>query len=569
MLKLNTDCSVCKDKTNTINDKNQKAFDNLVYKKNSKLTIDINDDDVSITINSNKPIKFKKESELGSGVLGTVFKLTSAEPEGSPYHNIAAALKIEMNKVATEQEISEFLLENDCNTLKVKYIETDKNQNNLHYYIMELANGDLTNLKYFYKEHCGNTPGVYTLETLKLYRDIVEEIRKQVACLLLKSNYQYVYNDLKFGNILFSCSKDNTNIKVMLGDLGSAYNKDEVFFTYLPIEYFDKEFKKFINRNNDEKKKSLSWLIGILFCLYGDITKNLLPYKNSKTLEDAKYYNKLLINEINSIFGEEFSAYLNINPKKRPDIFKELPDIKMQKSRNQIIPKTNKKKVNFLPQESKSSPEENSDKHQQTVNLDEESESSSEESDDEPLQQKVNFLPQESESSSEESDDEPLQQKVNFLPQESKSSPEENSDKHQQTVNLDEESDDEPLQQKVFKKPCKENKSTKRSRKSVRKVSKKPSKEYQVRNKSTKRSRKSVRKVSRKPCKEGQVRNRSTKRCRKSVRKVSRKPCKEGQVRNRSTKRCRKSVRKVSRKDCKQGQVRNRSTKRCRNSKSK
>ena len=373
MLKLNTNCSVCNDKTNTINDENQKAFDDLVYKKDSELTIDINSDDVSITINSGKPIKFKKGNELGSGSFGSVFKLTSAEPEESPYHNIAAALKIEKNEVATEQEISEFLLENDCNTLKVKYIKTDKNEKNtrynLHYYIMELANGDLTNLYSFYSENCGNSiddnsDHKYTSETVKLYRDIVEEIRKQVACLLLKSNYKYVYNDLKFENILFSCSKDNTNIKVMLGDLGSTYVYGKYGFvhTYMPIEYYHKfkENKKYTETETEEEKKQkkLSWLIGILLLNFSD--KDYCEiYKSEKLDEDDGYVNyiikksdNLILPTITRIFGEGFSSYLNINPRERTDIFKELPEISVK---SEITPVNSKSSMKFSKKKSISS----------------------------------------------------------------------------------------------------------------------------------------------------------------------------------------------------------------------
>ena len=93
-----------------------------------------------------------------------------------------------------EREISQLLRNSSCNLLKVKYIGNKPNEYN--YYLMELANGNLTHLPLFYNIKEKN------IKTLNFYRNIVEEIRKQVVCLLEKSKYEYVYTDIKLENIL-------------------------------------------------------------------------------------------------------------------------------------------------------------------------------------------------------------------------------------------------------------------------------------------------------------------------------------------------------------------------------
>ena len=325
MFELN--CDICKD-YQKIDTNKQKMFEDYIFDKTFNLenitVMMINNNSLIIQINKDNNIyEFEIIKEIAEGTFGKIYKLYCEE------FNVVLALKVEKaaddDKIKPiEEDISKFLIENSCNLLKVKYI--GKNSS-LHLYLMELANGDLNHLKIFYKQNCREKNNY---KTLKFYRDIAEEIRKQMVCLLLNSGYQYVYTDIKLDNILYRCINKNT-IRIFLGDLGSAVpdeDHNEYAATFPPWEY--RNNKGILEFDiNKQKKQTLSWMIGIIllsFVYNDDIYKNYNS-SNLYMLNESKH-NRIITRYISNIYGEIFSAYLNVNPEKRPDIFKPLPPIK-------------------------------------------------------------------------------------------------------------------------------------------------------------------------------------------------------------------------------------------------
>ena len=331
MFELN--CDICKDDQN-INGNNQKILEDYIFDKtfnlkNKKVIID----NSLIKINMDDNIyKFKIINHIAEGSFGKIYKLYCEE------FNVVLALKVEResqdDKIEPlEKDISEFLIENSCNLLKVKYIGKKKmEESEINLYLMELANGDLNHLKIFYKKHCIQK-NLY--ETLKFYRDVAEEIRNQIVCLLKKSSYKYVYTDIKLENILYRCiqEKNKNKIRIFLGDLGSAVpdEDNEYTATYPPWEYRNNKTQGFLNfKNSKQKENTLSWMIGIILLsfVYDDI--NIFVYDELDKLTELEH-NDIITLYISNIYGEIFFDYLNVNPDQRPDINIPLPLIKRQK----------------------------------------------------------------------------------------------------------------------------------------------------------------------------------------------------------------------------------------------
>ena len=208
-------------------------------------------------------------------------------------------------------------------------------------------------VKTFYK-NCNHNQIDQIDQTLTFYRDVAEEIRKQIVCLLENSKYKneysnksengkyrYVYTDINLENIFYRCiqnEKNENTIRIFLGDLRSAdpeavnsyinnnnrYNK----YTFLPFEYsysqssdiyFGLTFK-----SDQSKKLFLSWMIGILLLSFIDGNINIYRKNiNQVTDEDHnKNYKKL-----EKTYGKKLAEYLNSDPEKRPDINSSLPEI--------------------------------------------------------------------------------------------------------------------------------------------------------------------------------------------------------------------------------------------------
>ena len=309
-------CIVCQKNKDIIDEKQQNLLEEYIFNSdNPDITVNKN----IIGINKNKyTFVINKKNVISKGAFGTIFKLYDKK------YNVALALKLEHDKPKSGQEplekkISEFLNDKSCNVLKVKYIGEFKS---LPIYLMELANGDLHKLKAFYEKCKG-------VKTLMFYRNIAEEIRIQMVCLLKKSNYEYVYTDIKLANILYRCIPEKNIIRILLGDLGSAspiinrnINKKYYIATYPPWEHREDNGYVYFDRNSKKNKEyTLSWMIGIILLSF--IDTSLLNFLAFDNLSKNKKYG-IILKKMETVYGKEFSLYLHPDPTKRLSIHKSL-----------------------------------------------------------------------------------------------------------------------------------------------------------------------------------------------------------------------------------------------------
>jgi hypothetical protein len=312
-----------------INSKRQELFENFIFDSSFKLGYDniksLNIEllhpkgGLEITIDSVFYLKFYITKKLGSGANGTVYKLYCNT------YKIVLALKVEKiqsNVEPLEKNITDSLIKKSCKTLKSKYIgqfEIIGKMSNC--YLMELADGDLSYLKSVYKNDSD-------IKTLIFFRNIIEEIRLQLVCLLNKDIKNiYVYTDVKLENILYRYITEKNTIRIFLGDLGSAVGDNNEYYiaSYPPFEYKNnKGCFKLITL--EEKKSTLSWMIGILLLLFIDNDNNNSYYFYTKIQKLSEEKHDIIVKKyISDKYGKQFSDYLNINPKNRPDIENQLP----------------------------------------------------------------------------------------------------------------------------------------------------------------------------------------------------------------------------------------------------
>lgn len=268
---------------------------------------------------------------VGDEDLNDLFTLMWTKPLGSGNYGEVVYYYDEENKVelcvkqekqsqlykgGIEEEISEILIENGCNSIPVKYI---KNDNGIHYYVMEVGTGDL--FKMLRKTE-------FSVNQLK---HISEEIRKQLICLWSNG---FVYTDLKVDNILFKCNSKH-NFSIHLADLGSAVinNIGEFISSFKPPEYI---FDGLLRDSN----KILCWNLGILMLQitniiekrntrFSSINITLLLEKcsidpNPENFKELEEY----LNDACAIVGNFFNikgfSYMKLDPRKRGNIKKTL-----------------------------------------------------------------------------------------------------------------------------------------------------------------------------------------------------------------------------------------------------
>jgi serine/threonine protein kinase len=300
-----------------VDDVNQLRFDSFIYTQNFKTTI--HNKNVIIHISDQINIILNITEKIGEGMFSNIYKLVDSK------NKIVAALKVEKLENPIEHEISELLNKNKCNLLKVKYIgKHNFNQYIYNCYIMELANGDLNKLSNFYMDNIDKK------QTLQFFRDIVEELRIQLLCLLEISNYKYVYTDVKLNNILYMCKMPQQYIKIFLGDLGSAVpdGNGAYIASFPPWEYKDNTEKGVLNlTTNTEKEKTLSWLIGILLLSFVSKDNVIDYYYANLDKMDSDIHRKKVKHFIIQTYGPQFAYYLSLNPKIREDIKNPLPNI--------------------------------------------------------------------------------------------------------------------------------------------------------------------------------------------------------------------------------------------------
>ena len=324
-----------------INSKNQRLFDAYIF--SGKLDTGVvsigkaNTINIRLATNTNiykrllpktKDLKFNKIKKIGSGTYGYIFSYYNFE------YNIEFAFKKEdidpHYDNAIEERISNLLNDNDnkCDTIRVKYIRSDKYHS---YYILNKLEGDLSLLvSKLNNSGMGlNDPRVTTCK-LK----IADKIRHQIVCLYNLHN-DLIYTDVKLENILYGChDKEHLNeFKIHLGDLGSAVkdNDGEYMSTYLPYEFA--KTKGIIHFENPRILNGfLAWVIGLVLLALIDSTEsdNLL-YECfwNKIKDTSKKDFRAICNKIADLVESyykkpELRLYFKFNNKDRPDINRSL-----------------------------------------------------------------------------------------------------------------------------------------------------------------------------------------------------------------------------------------------------
>ena len=278
---------------------------------------------------------FKKPKMLGKGGFGGVFEYKDFE------HDMNIVLKIEGGNYSrmlgnrrsepSEKEISEVLNKNGnkCNTIRTRYIESrGPKYKRDHYYIMEKYSGDTTELlKTLESDYSPK-------ERIKIWLEIVETVRKQMACL---AKLGFYYTDLKPPNILYCKNSDGT-ISINLGDLGAAVpGKDGNGYHHLspwnPPEYFNDSIRITEENGTVNKKKGtavLLFMLGILgLIITEDIKKEMFVemFINDYTDMLYNFYDeKITMDQVKKMYKESLNSYLaktQLN-KKQKALFRKL-----------------------------------------------------------------------------------------------------------------------------------------------------------------------------------------------------------------------------------------------------
>lgn len=243
----------------------------------------------SITFN------FKYEKTLGSGTYGTVSSYRD------PINNVYIAIK---ESEDDEDEISNALLNSNCNTLRSRSLgKIGKGRKN-RIYAMELAEGDLLSLAYIIQKPT----------SVQFIFNIVEQIRKQMICIYeLTPKLYFMYADMKLINVLYKCDNpdDLNTYRVFIGDLGGAVPTPISNNTYSYITTYPPLPKRSLVdiKNKQEHMDFMSWQIGVLLLLM----RGFLIPSRSKASEEISYINDYFYHSnlpSNPSFLEKFKKIL-------------------------------------------------------------------------------------------------------------------------------------------------------------------------------------------------------------------------------------------------------------------
>ena len=347
---FNIDYVVCNNKDIDYNKQNE--FYNYIFNDKQIYMKSFNNDKI-IEIYDNKELtgdksyKLQKIKQINEGMYSRVYLFKITEPKPLDGKNYYCAIKIaKEGHTIDETQIKNLTEINNCNVLKIKNVICIDNNKEIKdkYLLMESAETDLFDLKNkLFNEYDIDIYDKNDIIYLRpFFLNIVEEIRKQLVCLL---DAGYFYADIKIENILYSCpTNDLKKIKVYLGDLGSILYRNDHYYiiTYKPPEFrLNGEKAIQVKNDNDMKRKILSWYVGLLLLdIFTDesIEKTYLNDKitefygykiqnDEKEKEAYQRYINFLKNKIDNFYGiKGLSAYLEIDPNKRPDVRKPISE---------------------------------------------------------------------------------------------------------------------------------------------------------------------------------------------------------------------------------------------------
>ena len=207
--------------------------------------------------------------------------------------------------------------------------------------LLEPMSGDLSSAKL--RRFIDESTNFDKYKTVVAVLCIVEEVRKQIVCLLESTNYEGVYTDLKAANVLFTQTRDG-DLEVKVGDLGSmTKNDDGEYISTYPC--FPSNGGVFRLDTREQKEACLSWQLGVLLAsLLGINIDDIywepfevaadeeLVYNNSepydRLIRDINYIADQMIVKLETVMTQEqaerLGNLLNTSPSERTSILEPL-----------------------------------------------------------------------------------------------------------------------------------------------------------------------------------------------------------------------------------------------------
>lgn len=282
-----------------------------------------------------KNIIFEKGNILGTGGNGIAVKYTSQTG------NINIAVKCSFARKGLDRDISiikaineepkplnicrKFMINSSYFSMTINFKDAQGKPTNkvkYDYIVMEEADGTLADIL------------PYSQKSQKLRYAIIRQLSFMLKC-LLDNNYYYL--DLKPDNIFYKCV-NNTNIKLILGDLGSAETRmTATTTTYAPINRVLSNSNWQPDWTITANENDIVWGIGIIYLFLNGIFKST---EEMKAITDSKFQNKFSPNWYKNQFKDFWkyaSTFHNVNEKAN-DIRNPLL---RQKAKNEILNKYN------------------------------------------------------------------------------------------------------------------------------------------------------------------------------------------------------------------------------------
>lgn len=206
---------------------------------------------------------------VGEGAYGYVVVYRELE---NKTRGIALKIAKRANGINDDIKVANILINSGCQHLAIKSIVIEETKSHFpNCIIMDAVDGSLIEL----------IPQLYKKdkESTQLIMNILKQITLGLKC-LFENNY--AYTDIKPANILYSCI-DTNNIKVILGDIGSAIEmgkSDKAIATYCP---YDKKDQNGILTNPEES--DIAWGIGVLLLALMKEDISFLSFRNIEFLE--------------------------------------------------------------------------------------------------------------------------------------------------------------------------------------------------------------------------------------------------------------------------------------------
>lgn len=255
---------------------------------------------------------------LGEGTYGTVvqYNMTDGKSYAVKIENRWGLKENDKGKderveVPTELGVTEFLRNVECGQMSARVIGTTRNY---AYSLLELMDGNLA----------GNALQTYA-RTYRLKPNmaaihIVEEVRKQVVCLLNKSENRYVYTDMKVENVMFRATPGQVEIKV--GDFGSMdMGPEGEYVMTIPCLPSGEPYQKL--ETLQEKQQCLAFQLGMLLARLLVREDDVLEFYFVEDIEERRSkidsLRSKLRNALPSWFGH-LADLIHSEPYVRPDI---------------------------------------------------------------------------------------------------------------------------------------------------------------------------------------------------------------------------------------------------------